>query len=135
MALRGGGVSPEQPPGPRAARVGLQGPEAPSPQRHKKEDLRQVEGDVNPEAGLEEGGDGLCGEGRGRHTHTPALAPAPGPALSLLPSGPHPSRPIQVSALLLPRRSWGWKKRERGEGGMGRRGGGVGEPWTHPARC
>ena len=32
-----------------------------SPQRHKKEDLRQVEGNVHPETGLVEGGDGLWG--------------------------------------------------------------------------
>lgn len=104
MALGRGEVSPEPLPQPRTVVLALGRPPhwargaqgTHSPHRHEKEDLWQVKGDVCPEIGLVEGGDGLWARRRVRirdHTCTPALAPAPCPALPLLLPGPPPFIP------------------------------------------
>lgn len=62
MALRREGESRARPRNQSGPQLGFQGAQgAHSPQCHKKEDLWQVKGDIHPEIGLVEGGDGLWG--------------------------------------------------------------------------
>lgn len=117
MALWGGQARPEPLPEPRLqfrpgedhssrpppqSQTTLRGPRHHSPQQHKKEDFRQVKGDVHSEIGLIERGDGLWVVGGGGVRFKDHPKPGPCSLPSVTPStlrAPHPLCLRQVISL------------------------------------
>lgn len=121
MALQGGGLSSEQLPEPWAARVGTTHPSA-----TKKKISGRSKGTSTRKLVLKR--EVMVSAGRGGGV---TLTPQPWPLLPaqlcpFYPLGPILPAQYRSAPSSPPRRSWGWKRRERGEGRMGRRGGRCG---------
>lgn len=122
-----------------------------SPQGHKKEDLWQVEGDIHPEIGLVEGGDGLWGRRGMIRDHAPTPNRGRGscqvlPPRSTLSWHSRPQQPAFASLLTVPsctlrapilhaqyrsgRRGEREKRGKEGRGGRDEEGAGPGVRWS-----